>query len=181
MNEKDIIVFPQGRVTQTKHEPSRIRAKSFRVNSGKQNYAQYVSTVKAYVLAGMPFEHIANAGEQLGDEVERGELDAPLQEGWEAKVGETVEDESKILSWQNRGEVISVTRQIASPNPVTGQEVVQSTRDLATGQNHQQNLNVLEGIAVFNNPQSLPNASSQNQNLENNPFLNAPADLKKAT
>ncbi len=138
------------------------RAKSFKVNSTSQNYAQYVSTVKAYALAGMPFEHIANAGDFLGDQVERGEIDAPLLEGWQEKAGEVAEDASKILSWQNRGEVISIIPQLSSPS-ITGQEIVNISPD--------QTINVVEGIAVFN--------KEGNFELENNPYLKALPDLKK--
>lgn len=151
---------------------SPVRAKSFKVTTGSGNYSQYVATVKAYAQAGMSFEHIANAGETLGDMVERGELDSSLIEGRQEKAGEIAEEESKVLAWQNRGEVISVTHQIASPTPVTGQEVVQTTQSLTQEQTPPQNLNVLEGIAVFNQKVS--------EQLENNPYLRAPADLKKA-
>lgn len=58
------------------------RAKSFKVKTTGRDYAQYANTIKAYALAGMPFEHIANAGDHLGDLVERLELDAPIQENW---------------------------------------------------------------------------------------------------
>lgn len=163
MNDpKNVITF---------QKPSVIRAKSFKVTSGNQNYSQYVNTIKAYALAGMPFEHIANAGETLGDMVERGELDSSLIEGWQEKAGEIAEEESKVLAWQNRGEVISLTHRIASPDPITGQEIVQTSQNLTTGQNSPQNLNVLEGIAVFN--------QTGNPQLEANPYLHAPADLKK--
>ena len=156
------------------------RAKSFKVNSRTQNYAQYVSTVKAYALAGMPFEHIANAGDFLGDQVERGEVDASLIEGWQEKMGEVAEDESKILSWQNRGEIISITPQLSAPT-TSGLDLVQSSTDLTTGQKQDQTINVVEGIAVFNEqPSSLQNSSDDNSALENNPYLKSLPDLKKA-
>lgn len=149
-----------------------VRAKSFKVTSGTGNYSQYVSTIKAYALAGMPFEHIANAGEYIGDSVEKGELDASLIAGWQEKAGEIAEEESKVLAWQNRGDVISVTQQLDAPASLTGQEVVRSSQDLTSQQNQPQNLNVLEGIAVFN--------QQDNNQLQANPYLSAPADLKKA-
>lgn len=90
----------------------------------------------------MPYEHIATAG-----------------------------DENKIMAWQNRGEVISVSHQLPSHNPVTGQEVVPITQNLSTQQNQKHSLNVLEGIAVFNN---------QPQQLSDNPYLQAAAEFKKA-
>ena len=128
----------------------------------------------------MPFEHIANAGEYIGDSVERGEMDSSLQEGWDEKVGETIEDESKILSWQNRGEIISIVPQIASPEPITGQELIDTTQAISTNPHQEEKINVLEGIAVYNQPaQPLPTATSDNQ-LENNPFLKTlPQDIKR--
>lgn len=155
----------------TFQKSSVIRAKSYKVTSGNQNYSQYVNTIKAYAQAGMPFEHIANAGEFIGDLVEKGELDTSLIEGWQEKAGEIAEEESKVLAWQNRGDVISITNQITSPNTTTGSEIVIASQDLTIGENQPQNLNVLEGIAVFNQKTS--------GQLENNPYLRAPADPKK--
>ena len=162
MNEKDIIIFPHRSVT--------TRAKSFKVISPNSNYGQYVTTIRAYALAGMPFEHIANAGEAIGDLVERGEIDAPILEGWQEKMGEVAEDESKILFWQNRGEVILIAPQLSSGS-TTGQELTKSSTDLTTGGNPDQTLNVVEGIAVF---------KEQPSSLENNPYLKALPNLKKA-
>src|SRR3989338_8724415 len=85
------------------------RARSFEVKTTSPDYSQYVNTIKAYALAGMPFEHIANAGEFLGDEVERLELDAPITEGWKEKIGEISEGQGKIMAWQTRGEIVSVS------------------------------------------------------------------------
>lgn len=167
-----IINFPD--TLQKTDEASVLRAKSFRITSGMSNFAQYVRTVKAYAWAGMPYEHIANAGDELGDIVERREIDASILRTSQTKAGEIAEDENKIMAWQNRGEVISVSHQLPSPNPVTGQEVVPITRNLSTQQNQKHSLNVLEGIAVFNN---------QPKQLSDNPYLQAPANinLKKAT
>lgn len=146
------------------------RAKSFKVTSPSQNYAQYIKTVKAYALAGMPFEHIANAGDSLGDQVERGELDAPLEKTLQGKAGEIAEDESQLLAWQNRGETISLAHQLPSSTPVTGTEVIPTSEQLTTTPtSSDQTLDVIEGIGVFN----------QTPQLENNPYLLAPADIKK--
>lgn len=155
------------------------RAKSFKVSSQTQNFAQYVRTVKAYALAGMPLEHIANAGDFLGDQVERGELDVNLLESSQSKAGEIAEDENKIMAWQNRGEKISIVNQLSSPQPLKETEIVPASNNLITSNlNQEQTLNVLEGIAVFNNqPQQI--SSDQNTQLENNPYLQPLPDLKK--
>lgn len=173
-NPKSALIF-----NQTDH--SITRAKSFKVTSQTQNYAQYVRTVKAYALASLPFEHIANAGDFLGDIVERGEIDAPISELQE-KMGEVVEDESKLLAWQNRGETISLTHQLSSPTPTTGKEVVTISQAVTTQTQTEKTINVIEGIGVFNQqtPQiQNPTPSTSSSPLENNPYLQAPADIKK--
>ena len=137
-----------------------------------QNFAQYVRTVKAYALAGLPLEHIANAGEEIGDLVERAEIDASVLESSQSKAGEIAEDENKILAWQNRGEQISIVNQLPSAQPLKEAEIVPVSNEVATPQaNPPQILNVVEGIAVFN---------QYNSQLETNPYLRAPADLKKS-
>lgn len=154
------------------------RAKSFKIASQQQNYSQYVNTIKAYALAGLPFEHIANAGDLLGDLVERGEIDVPLT-ALEEKMGEVAEDESKLLAWQNRGETISLIRQLPSANP-TNKEVVTISQDLTTQPQNQQTLGIVEGIGVFKgNPSPIQSPANNSFQLESNPYLRAPADLKK--
>lgn len=171
MNDKDLTTISTNTPANTTGSVSPTRAKSFKVNSPHHNFAQYVNTIKAYALAGMPFEHIANAGDSLGDLVERGEVDAPILEGWQEKAGEIAEDESKVLAWQNRREVITLTPQLAAPTNLSNTEVAPINNDLVVNQNlKEQKLNVVEGIAVFN-----PNSSQ----LENNPFLKALPDIKK--
>lgn len=162
--KKNAIVFAQN--------PGVVRAKSFKVNSHQQNFSQYVRTVKAYALAGLPLEHIANAGEEIGDIVERAEIDAALLESSKSKAGEIAEDEGKIMAWQNRGEQISIVNQLPFAQPQKQTEIVPAS-------NQGQTVNVLEGIAVFNNqPQPLSNTDTNTQ-IESNPYLQAPANLTK--
>ncbi len=154
------------------------RAKSFKITSQQQNYTQYVNTIKAYALAGLPFEHIANAGDILGDIVERGEIDVPLT-NLEEKMGEVAEDESKLLAWQNREETISLIKQLPSVSS-TNKEVATISQDLTTQPGNQQTLGVIEGIGVFKeNPPQVQNSANNSSHLENNPYLRAPADLKR--
>lgn len=161
-SDKKSLIFSQ-------YQPT--RAKSFKISSATANFAQYVRTVKAYALAGLPLEHIANAGEEIGDLVERAEIDASLLESSQSKAGEIAEDENKILAWQNRGEQISIINQLPSAQPVSQTEIAPLSNNLVTTQSQPQTANVLEGIAVFN---------QNNSQLETNPYLRAPADLKKA-
>lgn len=180
-NDKNILTKSHNTLITSQSGQPITRAKSFKVTSQTPNYAQYVRTVKAYALAGLPFEHIANAGDTLGDFVERGEIDAPISELQE-KMGEIVEDESKMLAWQNRGETISLTQQLPSGVSVTGKEVVTISQSVTTTPQGEQTINVIEGIGVFN--QQAPQIqnttpSTSPSHLENNPYLRAPADLKK--
>jgi len=151
---------------------SPIRAKSFKINSCMQNFAQYARTVKAYALAWLPLEHIANAGDFLGDPVERKELDASLLADQQTKAGEIAEDENKIMAWQNRGEQISIVNQLRAAQPLKEMEIVPVTDNLTTANaSAPQTLNVLEGIAVFNNQPQQLSTDQTNSQLDNNPYL----------
>lgn len=147
---------------------SPIRAKSFNVKTTGKDYSQYVNTIKAYALSGMPFEHIANAGDYLGDIVERMELDAPIVESWKEKVGEIAEDKDKIIAWQSRGETAPISRQLPEAASITGMEVVTISKELTLNQDQDKTIAVVEGIAV---------SKTENLKLENNAFLKAPANI----
>ncbi len=154
-------------IIKSSKEYSPTRARSFNVKTSIKDYAQYVTTIKAYASAGMPFEHIANAGEALGDFVERLELDAHIQEGWKQKIGEIAENPGQVMAWQSRGEKVPVSHQLSSSG-VTGMEMVTISQDL-TVPNQEQTIDVVEAVAVSESP---------SQQLENNPFLKSPASLK---
>jgi len=178
----DIINFQKSLNTQPQNNYQPTRAKSYKVIAPIENYAQYIRTIKAYALAGLPFEHIANAGDLLGDKIEKGEVDAPVEVNSQEKVGEIVEDESKILAWQNRGERILVTKQLSQPIPTSGNELISQSQNLTVNNTSSpQSLNVLEGIAVYNQqPQGLSNSTASNSQLENNPYLKAPPIMNKS-
>lgn len=151
------------------------RAKSFQVKTENLNYEQYAKTIRAYALAGMPFEHIANAGDLLGDLVERKEIDAVFENSFQSKVGEVAESDEQIMAWQARGERIAVIHQLSGPAG-SGKEVVVASESLTTvDKNKQETIEVLEGINVSKaEVKALPEQTDNNQ-LENNPFLKAPA------
>lgn len=185
MSEKDAIIFPGKGMVEAANKASRTRTRSFKIRTSPPNLKQFVAAVNAYALAGMPFEHIANAGDFLGDEVERKEIDAPLQQEWKNKVGEVVEYEKQVMAWQARGETASTTPELPSPQPITHQEVVVISKDLTTIEPTQdQTVRVIEGINVSlkqDSPSVLPNSTSHDQALENNPYLQPIAgNLKKA-
>lgn len=186
MNDKNVIKFSNTNITNTPNTASKTRARSFKVISvPAHNFAQYVRTVKAYALAGMTFADVANAGDFLGDKVERLEIDAPLQQDWKNKVGEVADDENQILAWQARGEKVSITAQLSSPAGTRGREVVVISKDLIKAEPaKEQTIEVVEGIQVSlqqTPAPSLPNSTSDSQ-LENNPYLQPIAgDPKKPT
>ncbi len=170
MDNKNLVNQTNRGVIQVNNNPSAVRAKSFDIKANQNNFAQYVRTVKAYSEAGMPFNHIANAGDLLGDEVKREEIDSLLQDTEQTKAGEIAEDESRILAWQTRGEKISIIPQLSSPGQENGQELVAASQSLTTaGESKEQTIDVLEGI----------NVSKSNQQLENNPYLQAPPQIIK--
>lgn len=176
----------QKQVVSISNDYSTTRARAFKVRTTSPNYTQYVATINAYAQAGLPFEDIANAGQFLGDDVEKGEVDAPLQgkpDRSQGKLGEVIEDEDKILAWQSRGEKISLIQQLAaSSNLTTGKEVVIVSESLVVSEPiKEQTIDVLEGITVLRQENvGLPKPSSEGE-LENNPFLQGPAgDFKKA-
>lgn len=177
MDKKNVINFSNTSVQKPSQGFTQTRAKSYKIKASPHNFAQYIQTIKAYAIAALPFNHIANAGEFLGDEVERLEIDAAIQDNWHNKVGEIVEDENQILAWQGRGEMVSVTNQLSSPATTKGQEIVISSTDLTTGKRVQEKtLEVVEGINVQRQEvPSLPSSTSNSgQALEDNPYLKAP-------
>ncbi|MBI2196936.1 hypothetical protein HYU45_05000 [Candidatus Daviesbacteria bacterium] len=180
--KENVIIFPgQKAATKTSTEYSIIRALAFKIRTRTHDFTQYVKTVKAYALAKMPFKHIANAGDHLGDAVIVNEVDAPLQTGWQDPGSGMNEDSGKILAWQTRGEKVPVTAELPAPVSITGQEMVIVFNDLATIEKPQeQMIEVVEGINVSQQetPAIFPNSTPDSQ-LENNPYLQ-PIDLKKA-
>lgn len=175
MGQKGLIQFPNSAVVAASKGLSLKRANSFMVKAKVYDFEQYARVVRAYSVAGMSFEDIANAGDSLGDEVERLEVNAAFQDSLQNKVGEVAEagDGSQILAWQTRGERISVTHQLASP-VTSGDEVVIASQGLAvTGNAQAETVEVLEGIKV--------SRVEPAEELENNRFLRfQPQEIKRA-
>lgn len=182
-NEKDLVINSSqlDSTTPTNVVPIS-RAKSFQIRASQTNYDQIATTIKAYAVAGMPFEHIANAGEEIGEVVERGEIDASIKDGWQDKKGEIAEDRGKILAWQSRGERISVIAQISSP--LNNKDLAPYTENSVTNLYTQpQTIDVIEGIsAVTTNQPSLSDKTTPSNitDISQSPYLTAPAILKKA-
>lgn len=125
---------------------------------------QYSRTGKALMVAGMSLEHLVSAAEDKGDKVERIELDAELHD-LHGKVGEIIESADRFQAWQENGEVL-VTRQL--PVSISEPEIILFENPQA------QKIGVVEGVGVIANQ---PNQANQ---PETNPYLQVPADLKKA-
>lgn len=165
LDKSNVIVF-QPTTPQVTSEPIQTRAISFKIRSKPENITAFRSTVKAYIVAGMPIEQIANAGDFLGEEVERLETDAPIKDGWGNKRSEVIEDGNQIFAWQSRGETVTLDHQITSANPITGNEMVIITRELATAPASQSTIDVVEGISVVKTEQE-----AIDDELVNSPFL----------
>src|SRR3989344_637469 len=171
--DKSNLIVLQPTTPQVTSEPFQTRAISFKIRSKPENITAFRSTVKAYIIAGMPIEQIANAGDFLGEEVERLETDAPIRNGWQNKKSEVVEDDNQIFAWQSRGEIVTLDHQIASANPVTGNEMVIITKELSTPNAPQPTIDVVEGISVVKTEQETIEAPapSHDDELVNSPFL----------
>lgn len=130
------------------------RVNYYKIISPPQDFGQYNRTLKAYLKAGMPLEHIANAGEQIGDPVEKGQVDAPILPS--QKAAEIREGTGQVMAWQNRGEVVTLRPQLGTSEGLTGTELIITTQELASNQVGQnQSIEVIEGIAIDTAPQEL--------------------------
>lgn len=179
-SNKNSITFnsPSMQVISSDNPSSATRAKSFKVRTSVRDYNQYVNTIKAYAQAGLPFEHIANAGEQIGDGVEKGELDAAVAQGWQGKAGEIAEDQGKIMAWQSRGERVPLNNQLSSASS-GGSELITISNEISTVEpKSEKTIEVVEGINVVNQqPQSQVSQPNTDYQLENNPYLTALPNL----
>lgn len=175
--KSNLLHFPE--VKQTSGA-SPVRARAYNISNAKPwNIGQYKRAAIACKVAGMTFDEVAKAADFLGDKTERIESDAPIQPGWQEIQSEIVEDEHRILLWQNRGEKVTVDKQLTPPE--SGKEIIQISDYLPQTQTPNQTIEVVEGLNITtNNPQSLPTASN-NTGLENNPYLQIfPGDIKKS-
>lgn len=185
MSDKNVTTTKDTSSLITTNSSSPTRAKSFKITtSSNYDYMQYKRTVDAYMQAGLPFEHIATAGDIRGDKVEKNEVDAPLQEGWQNKTGETASDDNKMIAWQSRGEKVVESHQLAASVPVTGKELIITSNQLTISQPTEDRiLEVIEGIAVVKeDPSKLSGLSADQKKLEDNPFLKAiPEEIEKVS
>ncbi len=158
---------------------SPLRARTYNIKAKPCDMGQYKRAALACSDANLSFELIAGSAEFLGDEVVRQEIDASVQLGWQNTQRESAENEHRILLWQNRGEKVTIDRQLTASE--SGKEIIQISDYLPQVQTPQQTIEVVEGLNVTtNNPQTIP-VSSNNPDLENNPYLQMfPGDIKKA-
>lgn len=132
--------------------PDPLRAKYFSVVSPEEDRYQFEAAVEAFRQAGMPFSIIANAGEEKGYDVKKGEIDVALlqdsgvisaQSGLEQK-------EDSLVAFQKRGEVVDQDRLLASSEQ--SQSLIPISQALTTGQDNKI-IEVIEGIAIFKDRQ----------------------------
>lgn len=141
------------------------RFKFSKITTNPEDLPQWGRTTRAVMEAGISLDVLNEAGDERGDKVERMVLDAPSTHNLQGKVGEIIEGKDHIQAWQEMGEVL-VTKQLPNPNSEAGVVTFENTE--------QQTIGVVEGMGVFSNQ------PTQIQNLSENPYLKAPADIKKA-
>ena len=163
-------------------EVAPVRAKHYKVtlNAPSTDRPQILETIKAYIAAGMPLGHIANATEDLGYQVERGQTDAPLKPLTE-KRAEIIENKSQIIAWHDRGEVVPLANRL-SATPGSGQELEVSAQSLVVAAaGDEEVIEIIEGIAVVSEPEPEPQINSAPiSELYTNPYLQALPDKKAA-
>jgi hypothetical protein len=128
--------------------PSPLRAKYFSVVSPEEDRYQFEKAVEAFRQAGMPFSIIANVGEELGYQVERGEVEAALLENAQIISAQSGAEkkEDMMLAFQKRGEVVDEDRLLASAE--SSQALVPVSQALMAPQNSKV-IEVIEGIAIY--------------------------------
>lgn len=165
-------------------DATKARGRAFKIHASHQNADVFEAAIDYYRAAKMPLEHIANAGDFLGEEVLRFEKDAPLQDGWQGGSGKRV-DGNVITVWQSRGEIIPTDHQIEGPATITGNEVIILRKEVASPTTPQENtIEVVEAVKLVKETQAAleaPQTPDHDSELLNSPFLRpVPADLKKA-
>lgn len=178
-NEKDLIASQNLNADIPTNVVPISRAKSFKISASQPNFNQVVNAIKAYAVAGMPFVHVANGSEEIGELVERRETDAPIKDGWQTKAGEIAEKEGEILAWQNREESITLVPQIADASG--SGKIIPFPSNAMVNSNNPQTINVIEGISAIQQQAPLADTKPNNViDLSSNPYLSAPAILKDA-
>lgn len=119
-----------------------------------EDITQWGITTKAVIAAGISLTVLAEAGMERGDLVESVELNAPSSHDLRGKTGEVIEGPKYIQAWQQYEEVL-VTYQLQSPS----------------GSGKPEEIKVVEEVGIFSN---------EPQQINNNPYLMAPAKFEKA-
>lgn len=185
MSDEDLI-NPAGGIIKSTSQNPKVRARSFNIKTSSKNLEQYKRTIIAYMQAGLTFEDIAWAGDFIGDEVVKEEIDAMIAEGWQEKTNEIAEDDSKMLAWQSRGETVSVANILPSVSTINGTEIINISKSPAVlEESTQDSYEVVEGIAVAKTElpelSEVSNNTSPNPTIQDSPFLQkVVGEIKKA-
>src|SRR3989344_505680 len=182
LDKSNVITFQPQPTATIQNDINKARGRAFEVHASHQNADVFEAVIDFYRAAKMPMEHVANAGDFLGEEVLRFDQDAPLQDGWQGGSGKKVEG-NVITVWQSRGEIITTDHQIEGPASITGSEVIILRKEMASPTIPQNNtIEAVEAIKLVKETQKAIEApQSHNDELVNSPFLRTlPDDLKKA-
>lgn len=143
-----------------------------------QDVPQYGRVAESLDKAGLPQEILINTANERGDRVVLTSVLLPVGQSFRIKTG--VEIGPDYVISVRKSDRVLITSQL--PNSQHEQSII-PTNQITENQTAQE-VKVLEGVGIFpEQPTKLAQTAptqNQNPNLINNPFLNAPAILKKA-
>lgn len=158
------------------------RIKTFNIEPinpvGDQNQYEVLTTAVANAPS-MSFEVIAHTAEERGDKVTRLEVDAPLRTGWENKESEVIQFQGKIVGWKQTGEQIIINK-LPPASEAGNLNIIQNSATSVSSSAvfSPQTVNVVEAIGIASAQHSnLEEPSSNDYELENNQYLNTPANI----
>lgn len=145
-----------------------------KILTNPEDIIQWGITTKAVMAAGISLTVLEKAGIERGDQVDSVELSTLSSHNLHGKIGEVIEGPNHIQAWQERGEVL-ITNQLESP------EVNDTNNNIIPFPNMKpQTIKVIEEVGVFTDIPTQISQPANNLDLTNNPYLLAPAELKKA-
>lgn len=153
MAEKDLVATNKI-IPLNSNNTNRFRGEKISIQNvhfyNKEQFKRVLETLEA---AGMTFAEAAKAGVHLGYPVTIETKDAPIKPGnWENQPYGIKEDEHKIIAWQRRGEVASLSPQLGSPvGDMDNKIALVSNNSLTVSEQEpsEQVIEIMEGVQVI--------------------------------